>query len=65
MARKYLHNETEIGWEAKKGDDRYLRFDVSLKPRRVEAASFDPPPLTRKNATDLRDWLTAWLERTK
>lgn len=64
MAKKYLHNQTEIGWEGKGSRrDGYLRVDECRKG--VEFASFDPPRLSRCNVTDLRDWLTAYLERTK
>lgn len=63
MARKYRNEPDLLVFDSKKDPERWLRIEQVGK--RLAVDKFNPPPLTRKNATDLRDWLTAWLERTK
>lgn len=66
--RKYKNSQKRIGWDrgsamADSIDDGWVLFEVAKDG--IDIEKFDPPTLTRKNVTDLRDWLTAWLERTE
>lgn len=64
MASKYIDTQPAIGWHEDDGNPpSYIIANATATGVTIDTSS--PPVLDRENVADLRDWLTAWLERTE